>query len=78
MVGNKIDREEERQVSTEEGQNFANERNYIFYETSTLTGVNVNECMNTLIQRIYDSDDQKKIINLNSINKRPKKVGCLK
>jgi Ras-related protein Rab-6A len=38
LVGNKIDLEESRQVSTEEGQKFAEEHGYIFQEVSAKTG----------------------------------------
>lgn len=40
LVGNKIDGEG-RKISFEEGQNIANERNYIFEEVSAKTGENV-------------------------------------
>ena len=84
LVGNQIDIEEDRQVTTEEGQNFANENNFIFYETSTLKGTNVNECMNAIIQRIHENELKKKDeeniieINKNVENRRPRKEGCLK
>ena len=38
LVGNKIDLEESREVSTEEGQKFAEEHGYIFQEVSAKTG----------------------------------------
>ena len=38
LVGNKIDLEESRQVSPEEGQKFAEEHGYIFQEVSAKTG----------------------------------------
>ena len=38
LVGNKIDLEESRQVTTEEGQKFAEEHGYIFQEVSAKTG----------------------------------------
>ena len=80
IVGNKIDREKDRKVTTEEGQNFANENNFIFYETSTLYGINVNECINSIIQKIDEKDSQNKRINLkyNVVNERPRKRICLK
>ena len=34
LIGNKIDLENERKVSTEEGLRFANENNYYFRETT--------------------------------------------
>ena len=43
LVGNKIDLENERQVSTEEGKNFALEKNMIFQEVSAKNGTNFEE-----------------------------------
>ena len=41
LVGNKSDLETRRQVSTEEGERFAQEHNLIFMETSAKTSANV-------------------------------------
>jgi len=41
LVGNKCDLEEERQVSTEEGQEFADRNNLLFMEASAKNGHNV-------------------------------------
>ena len=41
LVGNKSDLKFEREVSTEEGQEFADKHNLIFYETSAKTAHNV-------------------------------------
>ena len=43
LIGNKNDLEDKRQVSTEEGQKFAEENNLTFYETSALSGSNIEE-----------------------------------
>jgi len=42
LVGNKTDLEHKRQVSTEEGREFAHKHNLMFFETSARTGTNVN------------------------------------
>ena len=56
LIGNKIDLEDQRNVSTEEGQKLANEINAAtFIETSALTGKNVNEMFITLVQKILDN-----------------------
>ena len=43
LIGNKNDLEDKRQVSKEEGQQFAEENNLVFFETSALTGNNIEE-----------------------------------
>ena len=43
LIGNKSDLEHRRAVSTEEGQQFANEHQLIFLETSAKTAANVEE-----------------------------------
>ena len=59
FVGNHADVDNDsyykREISTEEGQKFAEDNNLLFFETSNLTGFNVNECFNALINRIYEN-----------------------
>ena len=43
LVGNKIDLIKEREVSTEEGKEFADKNNITFFETSAKTGKNVDD-----------------------------------
>eukprot|EP01062_Namystynia_karyoxenos_P070726 TRINITY_DN66098_c0_g1_i1.p1 TRINITY_DN66098_c0_g1~~TRINITY_DN66098_c0_g1_i1.p1 ORF type:complete len:229 (+),score=37.25 TRINITY_DN66098_c0_g1_i1:153-839(+) len=51
FVGNKIDRDSERQVATEEGADRAQEAGAMFIETSAKTGVNVK----ALFRRVADA-----------------------
>jgi len=44
LVGNKDDLKLEREVSTEEGQEFADKHNLLFMETSAKTGHNIENC----------------------------------
>ena len=41
LVGNKCDLQNERQVTTEEGEQFAKGKGMLFYETAAKTGENV-------------------------------------
>ena len=54
LVGNKCDLEDERQVSVEEGQKFAEDHNLMFIETSAKTAVNVEEAFIRTSKIIYD------------------------
>ncbi len=45
LVGNKSDKETERQVSYEEGKQFAYEYDMVFLETSAKNNINVKEVM---------------------------------
>ena len=78
LVGNKIDSNENRKVSTEEGQGIANEYGLQFYETSAKTGDNIDRAFNNLIKKTveifgkYEEKGQK----LGNNKKNPKKGCC--
>ena len=65
LIGNKSDLEDKRQVTTEEGKQFANENNLKFYETSALNDVNKNvrkvfdECGKMILSRAGGNVDGK-------------------
>ena len=46
LIGNKSDLKDKRQVTEEEGKNFAEENNLLFFETSAKDGTNIQECFN--------------------------------
>ena len=52
IAANKIDMEEERKVSKEEGEKLAQELGFPFMETSAKSGVNINETFDDLVERI--------------------------
>lgn len=89
LIGNKNDLENKRQVSQEEAQKFAEENNLIFFETSALTGNNIEEIFiqsaTELVKRIESGelkDDYNncgiKVIDYNkgTENNSKKKKGC--
>ena len=45
IVGNKIDLENKREVSVEEGQKFCEDKNYDFFEVSAKDGLNLNDML---------------------------------
>lgn len=54
IVGNKSDLLNERQVSEEEGQAFADRHNCLFFETSAKSGKNVEKSFDKLIHSVFD------------------------
>ncbi|CAG9329493.1 unnamed protein product [Blepharisma stoltei] len=52
LVGNKVDKEVEREVLFEEGQKFANDCQMIYLETSAKTGLNVENLFNFIAAEI--------------------------
>jgi small GTP-binding protein len=54
LVGNKTDLEEDRQVLTQEGKDFAEEHGLLFFETSARTGSDIDKCFLEVTQRICD------------------------
>ena len=82
LVGNKCDLANERQVSFEEGENFAKKYNIKFFEASAKDGTNVNELFFHLANEIYQ-DDKSKGKNKNTLKlenttkKKMKKKFCI-
>ena len=65
LIGNKVDlvdkKDKKREVSYEEGKEFADENKLLFYETSALSSFKVNECFEDLLQEIYN--ERRKVTN---------------
>ena len=52
LVGNKTDLEDKRQITYEEGEEFANRNNMQFFETSALNGNNIDKLFNDTVENI--------------------------
>ncbi|EFP92287.2 uncharacterized protein PGTG_18502 [Puccinia graminis f. sp. tritici CRL 75-36-700-3] len=55
IVGNKVDKDESRTVSTEEGRAFASDNHAMFFETSVKTRKGVDEVFEAVVDKIIDS-----------------------
>ena len=55
LIGNKLDLEKQRQVSYDEGEEFARKNNMLFFETSAKTGENIENVFLTSAQKIADN-----------------------
>ncbi|KAM7467866.1 hypothetical protein LguiB_015428 [Lonicera macranthoides] len=54
LVGNKVDRDSEREVTIEEGMALAQEHKCLFYECSAKTRANVQQCFKDLTLKILE------------------------
>jgi len=57
LAGNKIDREEEREVPADEAKKFATENGLLFMETSAKTNVNVRELFLAIARQLPKNQD---------------------
>ena len=73
LVGNKIDLENDRDVTTEEGEKKAILNKASFIETSAKNGNNIEKAFNLMIENVYENfkkeNENKENIDLNGINK---------
>ena len=80
LVANKIDCEEERQISVEEGESLANENNLPIFEASAKDSINVEESFKFLIEKINENigefNSTQKSTQLNTQNTPTKKSCC--
>ena len=83
LLGNKMDLEDEREITEEEGINLANEFGIEFFETSNKNNINIKEAidsiLNTLIEkREKDSDTiiSSSKLSINKIKKKPQGTAC--
>ena len=58
IVGNKIDMENLREISKEDGNKIASENGFKYFETSTKTGKGVDEAFKELVNQILDIQDK--------------------
>ena len=76
LCGNKVDLENERQVSTEEGEKLAEEWGCPFFETSAKTKVNDHECFYQLVREIRKQDEKQSAEQRKEVSKPKLKIKC--
>ncbi len=92
LIGNKSDLENDRKISIEEGKNFAEEKKFIFLETSAKDNININKvfefftykliCYFQKNQNKYEISQGERLTEANDIsieedsNDKNKKSGC--
>ena len=75
LIGNKCDLEEKRQVSYEQGKEFADTYGMKFIETSAKTNQNVQEAFVTMTKEIIGQlQDKEKAISKNDDKKEKSKI----
>ena len=67
IIGNKIDLEEKRKISTEEGENLAKKYGLDFFEISNKEDINIKEAIFTLFKKVLIYIEQKDIKGNSSI-----------
>ncbi|XP_030649971.1 ras and EF-hand domain-containing protein homolog [Chanos chanos] len=60
LLGNKADKENEREVQAKEGERLAEETQLLFYECSAYTGYNVLEAMTHLARVLKEQEDRER------------------
>lgn len=67
LIGNKCDDEDNRQISTEEGQKVGDDYKIQFFETSAKQDININSTFEALVKEIYQkvgiSGEEKNALN---------------
>ena len=61
LIGNKIDLEDKRQVSYEDGKKFAEENDMLFFETSAKEGNNIQEIFSESVSILVEKKKKKEI-----------------
>ena len=55
LIGNNCDLKDKRQVSYQEGKDFAQNNNMLFFEVSAKNNTNINEAFESLVEEIINS-----------------------
>ena len=91
IIGNKLDMEDQREITKEQAEQFVSENKYKYFETSAKTGEGIDKSIRELASQILKQDGQmddqkaaratsrqlkKEDITTNNNNDENKKGGC--
>ena len=84
IVGNKLDKEDERKITKENADKLSKEYNYKYFETSAKTGEGVDDAVRDLVNQILEKSDkfeeernERNSVKINENQEdNPKKKGC--
>ncbi|XP_019107625.1 ras-related protein RHN1 isoform X6 [Beta vulgaris subsp. vulgaris] len=78
LVGNKVDLEAEREVTTEEAENLSEENGLFFIETSAKTSHNINELFHEIAKRVAGvcPVQQPSVMNLRDETQSRRRLSC--
>ena len=76
LVGNKIDDEDHRVVSTEQGEKMAKDFGLMFFECSAKSGINIDSTFNELVKKTVENYSKVKMEGEKLKNKKGGKKGC--
>jgi len=54
VVGNKVDQEKDRVVSTKRAEEYCKQNGLVYFETSARDGINVEQAFSNVIKRAYE------------------------
>jgi len=74
LVGNKIDKEDRREVSREEGLRFAKQHNMMFVEASAKTNDGMHDIFEKLVRKIIQLEALSSISDVNLSDDKPESV----
>ena len=78
LVGNKVDLDSERVITTEEGEKYAKEKGAIgLIETSAKNNLNIDKAFITVIEQFLKLKEERKSASRASEDKKGGKKGCL-
>ena len=75
LFGNKCDLEEKRQVTYDEAKKYADNNNFLYFETSAKNNINVNEGFGALCEIVYKKMGESKGFKIGDNKKQKKKKG---